>query len=89
MSKTKWEGYTLEELRCQRTLAQSRIMLAENRIDRDIASLQKTLAGGRPNIGHSVVGRMLGALSYLDWAIISISLFRKLAPLFSHKSRRG
>lgn len=88
-SRVKWEGYTLEELRCQRALAKARIMVAQNRVDRDVARLRTVFTGHSPNLGSSTIGRMLSALSYLDWAIISITLIRKIAPLFSHKKKNG
>ena len=36
-------------------------------------------------MGRSTLGRMLSALSYIDWAILGITLIRKVAPFFSHK----
>ncbi|MGM9853106.1 MAG: hypothetical protein ACI30N_03960 [Muribaculaceae bacterium] len=85
ITNSKWEGYTLEELRCQRALVQARIIVAEHDVDRNVARLKTVLTGGHPNMGRSTLGRMLSALSYIDWAIIGITLVRKVAPFFSHR----
>lgn len=89
ITNNKWEGYTLEELRCQRALAQARIIVAEHDVDRNVVRLKAALTGEHPNMGRSTLGRMLSVLSYLDWAILGVSLVRKVAPFFSHKKDRG
>lgn len=79
----RWEGYTLEELRTQRTVVNTRIMVERTRLADDVDSLRLKIAGSaRPT---TILGRMLAGLSYLDWVVMAFTLFRRLAPLFRRR----
>lgn len=84
-NKPRWEGYTLEELKSQRTIVEARIVLARYRVESGFHNLHHNLTHTSPNLGKSAIGRMLSALTYLDWAILAIGLFRKLSPIFRHR----
>lgn len=79
--RRRWEGYNLEELRCQRALAQARIMIEQHRLNRDVASLRESITKRDPSSRSTMIGRMLGALSYMDWILLGIGAYRRLAPL--------
>lgn len=82
----RWSGYTLEELRNQRALVQARIMIERHRLATSVDDVRHSvLTRTRPT---TVLGRILGALSYLDWAILGVTLFRKFSPLFNKKKHR-
>ena len=79
----KWIGYNLAELRDQRTLVNARIVIERHRLAHDIKNLRGNFSDRtRP---ATVVGRLLGALSYMDWAIVGITLIRKFGPLFKRR----
>lgn len=90
MSKTnyvtrRWTGYTLEELRNQRTIVNARIMIERHRLATNVDRLRETfVARSKP---ASVVSRMFSALTYIDWAVMGITVIRKVAPLFSSNHR--
>ena len=65
----EWEGLTLDEIRYARALTETRIL-----ISREIfaAHLHDTISGKA--LGHNartMMGRMLGALSWLDIGLIA------------------
>lgn len=83
--RRKWAGYTLAELRGQRELVNTRIAVERNSLADDVDELrEKITLRSRP---ASVAGKMFSALSYLDWIILSVSFFRKIAPLFNRRKR--
>lgn len=82
----RWEGYTLEDLRNQRTIVNTRIMVERCRLADEVDTLRdKVLTTSRPN---SMMGRMFSALSYLDWIMLGVTLWRRLSPLFVRRHRR-
>lgn len=80
-----WPGYTLAELRNQRTLTNARIIIERHRLAHSVDLLRDNFTNRTNPV--TVVGRLLGALNYIDWAIIGVTMFRKLSPLFRRKKR--
>lgn len=84
--KRRWEGYNLEELRCQRALVNARIMIAQHHLGEDVEKVRNTFNGHTKTTHNTMLGRMIGALSYMDWIMLGIGLYKKLSPLLNrHK----
>lgn len=78
-----WEGYTLQDLRNQRTIVNTHIMVERCRLADEVEELRtKMMTSARPG---SMMGRMFSALSYLDWMVLAISLWRRLSPIFKRR----
>lgn len=84
-TKRRWEGYTLEQLRSQRAMVQQRIASTQKRVDLRAQQVRSSFMSPTRGMGASLCGRMIGALSYLDWIMLAFSLYKKLAPLFAKK----
>lgn len=79
----EWDGLTLDEIRYARALTETRIL-----ISREILAtrMQETFAGkGLGSNAKTIMGRMLGALSWLDIGLISLRVGSKLIGIFRHR----
>ncbi len=72
--KDEWKGYTLDELRYMRAYAAARIEINRDRLRTNFRNARHA---GPKSIG-GVVGRVLGALSYIDIAIMSFKVGSKV-----------
>lgn len=82
----RWEGYTLEELRCQRALVNARMMIAQNTLSGDVERVRETFACRSKTSHNTMLGRMIGALSYMDWIMLGVGLYRRLSPLLRRRN---
>lgn len=64
-----WHGYTLDEIRYMRAYTAARIEINRDRITTRVHELSKASKNGMTPTG--LAGRLLGAFSYLDMAIIA------------------
>lgn len=78
----EWQGYTLEQIAYERAVALARIEIQKNRMD---TGTQRMRAGNF-SLGSAMFSKILSALSYVDYAVIAIQLYRRIAPLFRKKS---
>lgn len=76
----RWGGYSLSELQGQRTMVNARIMIERHRLDTSVASLRNALTPGPGR--KSIATRMLKALDVMDWLMLGLGLYRRLAPIF-------
>lgn len=79
----EWEGLSLDEIRYARALTETRIL-----ISREILAgrVQDTFNGkGLGGNARTLMGRMLGALSWLDIGLISLRVGSKLIGIFRHR----
>lgn len=87
--KTSWNGYTLEEIRYRRLLNVAHEEIERERLTRQFNETAKTasslgmtaaplalIGGSTPAIG--VLKKMLGALSYMDYAIVAFKVGQRL-----------
>ena len=81
----RWAGYTLEELRNQRTLVNARIMIERHRLSCDVNDLRESVVAKSKPV--TIAGRMFSALSYLDWVVMGVTAIRKISPLFRRHRR--
>jgi len=81
MNKNRqWKGYTLEEIRFQRVLAMMRVELVQQEMFKQVEPYtSKTRFAG------AMAGRIAGALNFMDYAMIAITVGRKLYSIFHRK----
>ncbi len=72
----KWKGYTLEEIRYARAYTAARMELNRERLTARARDMQKN--GLKPGVSKGMLGKMLGAFSYIDIALLSWRVGRKL-----------
>lgn len=86
-SKTPmWNGYTLEELRGQRTLTAAQIMIEQHRLKHRIDLLKQSFSEqGRSR--KTIAGRIMASLTIMDWAVLAFSVGRRVLPLLRRKKR--
>ncbi len=79
----EWDGLTLDEIRYARALTETRILISREILT---AHMQETLAGkGLGTNAKTLMGRMLGALSWLDVGLISLRVGSKIMDIFRHR----
>lgn len=79
-SAPKWKGYTLDELRYRRALTCVAIEIEKDRIGRTVSGIVPQALKTRSS-GTSMLSKALGALSYVDYAILGWKLFKKIKSL--------
>lgn len=79
----EWEGLTLDEVRYARALTETRILISRE----ILAARAKSTLQGRAlgSGGRSMLGRMLGALSVLDYGLIALRVGSKLLGIFRRR----
>lgn len=84
-SQTEWKGMTLDEIRYARIINELRIQMAKDKLS---GSTQGLVSGNtfkmRPS---SMIGRMLGALSWLDYGLIALRLSSKFSKVYNRKKK--
>ncbi len=77
-----WKGYTIDELRYMRAYTAARIEISRDRLTSRVSTIKKNgLTGGNGN-GGSIVSRMLGAMGYVDMALIGWKVFSQVFRIF-------
>lgn len=76
----EWKGYTIEELRYMRAYTAARIEISRDRLMSRLASAKKN-GLGTPG-GNSMISRLLGAIGYVDMALIGWKVFRRVFKTF-------
>jgi len=77
----QWKGYTLDELRYQRVLVMAKAEMEKIKLINAYDSVVRGVKNG-PEGRPGIVGRMLGALSYVDYGIIAFKVGAKLLRAF-------
>lgn len=84
IKKSAWKGFTLNEMRRERAVA-----LALIEVEKERASIDYERARhGNFGLPGSIFTRLLGALSYADYLVLGVQLFRRLSPIFSKKDKK-
>lgn len=79
----EWEGLTLDEIRYARALTETRILISREIL---ASRTQETFNGkGLGSNARTLMGRMLGALSWLDIGLISLRVSSKLIGILRHR----
>lgn len=82
----EWNGYTLEEIRYARAYTTARMELSRERLVARAHNIQKN--GLNPGVPKGMLGKMLGAFSYIDIALIAWRVGRKLFQVTRALKRR-
>lgn len=80
---TRWKGYTLEEMTYLRATALIRIEVEKERISHEYSRL----SSGNLLLSKSLFSRIVGMMSYADFIVLGIKLWRRVAPLVSKKRK--
>lgn len=82
LTTRKWRGYTLDQLRTQRVLTQTSIIVEKNRLN----SMIETLRSKR-NSERNTFKKIINALSAMDYAVLAFGIIRKVSSILSHMRR--
>ncbi len=74
-----WKGYTLDDLRYERAVALARLEIQKEKL----AMSASEMRSGVPGIaGGGILGKLMGSLNYLDYAILAFRTFRFVSKRF-------
>lgn len=79
-----WQGMTLEEMQMQRALVQARMEIQKYKLNNRLEGLKEStplLSGGR----NSLLGRIAGAFTVVEYVTFAVKLIRMVAPVFRKK----
>jgi len=79
----EWGGLTLDEIRYARALTQTRILISREILAQRARSTFSGNAMGTAS--RSLMGRMLGALSWLDYGLIALRVSSKLFGMYRRR----
>lgn len=81
----EWGGLTLDEIRYARALTETRILISRE----VLASRTESVLSGKAinSNARSMMGRMLGALSWLDYGLIALRMGSKLGGIFQRRKK--
>ena len=83
--ESEWDGLTLDEIRYARALTRARIEISKEMISARTNALMSGRAAGTEN--KTMLGRMLGALNWLDYGLIAIRLGSKISGMFRRRKK--
>lgn len=83
--EAEWDGLTLDEIRYARALTRARIDISKEMISARTNALMNGRAAGTEN--KTMLGRMLGALSWMDYGLIALRIGSKLSGLFRRRRK--
>ncbi|MDE6684411.1 MAG: hypothetical protein K2J94_04440 [Duncaniella sp.] len=72
----EWKGYTLDEIRYARAYAAARMEINRERLMARVQNIQKN--GMHSNLSKGLMGKVLGAFSYVDIALLTWRIGRKV-----------
>lgn len=72
----EWKGYTLDEIRYARAYTAARMEINRERLMTRGRDIQKH--GLKPGVSKGMLGKMLGAFSYIDIALLAWRAGRKV-----------
>lgn len=75
-NNSEWNGYTIDELRYMRAYTAARMEISRERLVAKVSSVKKDGIMGAGK--GSVVGRLLGAVGYVDMAILGWKISRRV-----------
>lgn len=83
-NKTKWSGFTLNQLRRERAVTLALIEVEKERANIDYDRARH----GNFGLPGSIFTRVLGALNYADYLVLAVQLYRRISPIFSKKEKK-
>ena len=84
-TNSSWKGYTLQELRINRIITETRIEIAKAKLLNDSHTLRSK---SKPSsFAPPLFKKFLGALDYADYMVLAFSIGRKEVKLLGRKKR--
>ena len=80
-AKKDWKGYTIDELAYHRAVALIRIDVEKERISREYSRVSQ----GNILLSKSLFTRVVSVMSYADFIVLGVKMWRRVAPLFKKK----
>lgn len=81
--ENNWQGLTLEQLRMRRALVQARMEIQKYKLEATVDSMrQRTPFFGGTS---SLFSRITGALSFAEYAMIAVRMFKLVSPIFKRR----
>ncbi len=80
LEQKPWRGYTLDELRYRRALTAVAIEIEKDRICRSMSETVPSAMKQRSS-GASMLSKMLGALNYVDYAVLGWRMIKVIKGL--------
>ncbi|MDE6048198.1 MAG: hypothetical protein K2G09_00700 [Paramuribaculum sp.] len=77
-----WKGYDIDELRYQQAYTEARLEIEKERMSASARSIYSSTAMTRSG---GLIGRILGSLNYVDYAIIAFRIFKKARGLMRRR----
>lgn len=78
LTDRRWRGYTLDELQTQRSINDARIMVQKISLSHELASLRTGQSARR-----GIFKKMVGALGYVDYAVLGVMALRRISSIIS------
>lgn len=79
--KKHWKGYDFEQLQYRRIITEARIAAERQRIGETAQMVKQQ----NPLLSVRNARTLFSAISYIDYAVMAVKIFRKVKPLFSSK----
>lgn len=76
--KSHWKGYTIDQLRYHRAVALIRIDVEKEKISREYSRFSQ----GNLLLSKSLFSRVVSVMSYADFIVLGVKLWRKVSPIF-------
>ncbi len=80
---SRWNGYTLEDMAYLRATTLIRIEVEKERVSHEYSRL----SSGNLLLSKSLFSRIMSMMSYADFIVLGIKLWRRVAPLVSKKRK--
>ncbi|MDE5643308.1 MAG: hypothetical protein K2F74_01520 [Muribaculaceae bacterium] len=74
-----WKGYDFDQLTCRRILTSARIEAQKTRLTETARTVKKE----NPILSMRNARTLFTALSFVDYGVLAIRLYRRIKPLFS------
>lgn len=82
-SSGPWKGLSLDEIRYQRALTEIRIEISKEKLKASAQGLTPNSSKGFKS--KSILSKMLGALSWIDYGVMAITIGSKLRKILKRK----
>lgn len=76
-----WKGYTIDDIAYHRAVTLIRIDVEKDRISREYSRFSQ----GNILLSKSLFTRIVSVMSYADFLVLGVKLWRRAAPLFKKK----
>ncbi len=80
-----WKGYTLEELRLQRIVTETKIEIVKAKLYKEGSQLKENSIPAP--FASPLFKKLIGALDYADYMVMAFSIGRKVMKLIRRKKK--